>query len=447
MMEQARAVESGLLEQYEKSFRENPVLVAVGHALSKNPLADVAFVQAARPHTQFSFSVDLKTLPVTNQKKSGRCWIFAGLNLLRERIAKKYNLEQFELSQNYTAFWDKFEKINYFLESVIDLRERPADDRELSHILMTGVQDGGQWDMFVSLVEKYGVVPKAAMDETAQSNETATMNGVLRQGLTRCAARLRRMHAEGQSLAALQQEKERMLGEFYGMLCACFGEPPASFDFEYEDKDKKYGVVRGLTPQQFYQDYVGGDLGEYVSIIHAPTADKPFGRTYTVDYLGNVVGGRPIRYLNVPMDVLKQAVIAQMKAGESVWFGSDAGKFGSEEGIWDDSAYDYDGAFSMDLSVSKEEGLDLRWSAMNHAMTLTGVNLDETDAPTRWKIQNSWSDERGVKGYFVGSASWFERFVYQAVVRRKYLPEQQQALLSAEPIHLHPWDPMGTLAD
>lgn len=448
LMKQAKAITGNMLEQHGKNFHKNPLLVAMGHALSKNPLANVAFVQSARPQTQFCFSIDLQTLPVTNQKKSGRCWIFSGLNLLRERIAKKYNLEQFELSQNYTAFWDKFEKINYFLESIIDLRDRPADDRELTHILMTGVQDGGQWDMFVSLVEKYGVVPKAAMDETVQSSETATMNAVLRQGLTRCAASLRRMHAEGKDLCALQAEKERMLDSFYGMLCACFGEPPRSFDFEYVDKDKNYGAVRGLTPQQFYREHVGADLGEYASIIHAPTADKPFGRTYTVDYLGNVVGGRPIRYLNVPMQTLKAAVIAQLQAGESVWFGSDAGKFGdSEDGIWDDNAYDYAGAFAMDLSVSKEEGLDLRWSAMNHAMTITGVNLDETGAPTKWKIQNSWSDERGIKGYFVMSDSWFDRFVYQAVVRSHYLPAAEQEQLKAEPIHLHPWDPMGTLAD
>lgn len=447
-MEQAKAIQETMLEQYGRDYRANPVLTAVGHALSKNALENVAFVQAARPQTQFRFSLELETLPVTNQKKSGRCWIFAGLNLLRERIAKKYNLEQFELSQNYTAFWDKFEKINYFLESVIDLRDRPVDDRVLTHILTTGVQDGGQWDMFVSLVEKYGVVPKAAMDETAQSSNTATMNAVLRQGLTRCAALLRRMHAEGKGLAALQAEKERMLGEFYGMLCACFGEPPRSFDFEYVDKEKHYGIVRSLTPQQFYQDYLGGDLGEYVSVIHAPTGDKPFGRTYTVDYLGNVVGGRPIRYLNVPVELLKEAVIAQLKAGETVWFGSDAGKFGdSEEGTWDDCAYDYAGAFAMDLSVSKEDGLDLRWSAMNHAMTITGVNLDEAGAPTKWKIQNSWSDDRGNKGYFVMSDSWFNRFVYQAVVRKEYLPAAQQELLGMEPVHLHPWDPMGTLAD
>lgn len=446
-MEQAKGITDSMLGQYGKLYGENPVLRAVGHALSKNLLANVAFVQAARPKTQCFFSVDLHTLPVTNQKKSGRCWIFAGLNLLRERIAQKYNLEQFELSQNYTAFWDKFEKINYLLESVIDLRGQPVDNRELTHILTTGVQDGGQWDMFVSLVEKYGVVPKSAMDETVQSSETATMNAVIRQGITRCAAKLRRMHAEGKMLPELQAEKEKMLGEFYGMLCACFGEPPQSFDFEYEDKDKKHGAIRGLTPLQFYRDYVGGGLTDYVSLIHAPTADKPFGRTYTVDYLGNVIGGQPIRYLNVPMPEFKSAVIAQLKAGESVWFGSDAGKFGSEEGIWDDNAYDYAGAFTMDLTVTKEEGLDLRWSAMNHAMTLTGVDLDEKDSPLKWKIQNSWSDERGIKGYFVGSDSWFDRFVYQAVVHKKHLTAAQLQQLQAEPIHLHPWDPMGTLAD
>lgn len=447
-IEQARAVSGEMLAGYEKKYAENRLLQVMTHALTKNSLENIAHVQSARRDTPFYFSVNLETLPVTNQKKSGRCWLFAGLNVLRERIAKQYRLEKFELSQNYTAFWDKFEKINYFLETVIELADRPIDDRVLAHVLQTGVQDGGQWDMFVSLVEKYGVVPKNAMDETYQSSDTGKMNDMIRQALTHDTAKLRRMFAQNADRAALATEKQKMLQELYGFLCACFGEPPKTFDFEYEDKDHHYGVVRGLTPVQFYRDYAGGDLDEFVSLINAPTQDKPYHHTYTVDYLGNVVGGRPILYLNVEMEALKNAAVAQLQGGEVVWFGSDVGKYGDrDEGIWDDRAYDYDGAFDIDFSASKEDGLDLRWSAMNHAMVITGVHLDEAGRPVRWKIENSWSDEHASKGYYTMSDTWFSRFVYQAVIRKKYLSRALLDELSLEPIHLHPWDPMGSLAE
>lgn len=436
------------LDDFQKVYDQSPVLRAMSNALTENAVSDVVSVHGSRSADQFHFSVEIPTLPAANQKSSGRCWIFAGLNVLREKIAKKYDLEEFELSQNYVAFWDKFEKINYMLESIIDLADRSTDDRVLCWVLQTGIQDGGQWDMLVNVIQKYGLVPKSAMEETFQSSNTGRMNHLINRRMSIYASVIQKRYREGASHEELERVKEQMLQEMYGFLCANFGVPPKSFDFEYTNKDKAYGIVRNLTPLQFLHEYVEGALDEYVSIINAPTQDKPFHRTYTVDYLGNVVGGRDVLYLNLEMDSLKELIVKQLQNQEVVWFGSDVSYEGNRKnGIWDDQAFDYDTAFGMSFDLTKEEGLEYWRSAMNHAMVITGVNLDENGKPNRWKIENSWGDENGHKGYYLMSDTWFDHYVYQAVINKKYLTSQQMEELAQEPQHLNPWDPMGSLAD
>jgi len=415
-------------------------------ALSKTDLKDAIFVSPAAFAMQQKFSIDLPTLPVTNQQKTGRCWLFSAANVLRERIAARLNLAQFELSQSYLAFWDKFERCNYFLESIIETASLPADDRTVAFILTTGVHDGGQWDMFANIVRKYGVVPKDAFGETYQSSNSRSMNSVLNRSMKVCAAKLRRMIAEGASETAVQAEKAAMLDKAYGFLCSCYTEPPKRFDFEYVDKDRKYHIEKGCTPQSFCEKYVGDLLDQTVSIIHAPTADKPYHKTFTIRMLGNVVDGGIVKHLNLPMDEFKQAIIRQLQAGKVVWFGSDVGKHGDREaGVWDDQSYNAELFTGLDLTLSKEDSLNYWFAAMNHAMVITGVNLDE-GRPTRWKIENSWGAERGDKGYYVCSDTWFDQYVFQAAVEKEYLGDLA-GLAAQEPIVLEPWDPMGTLAD
>ena len=416
-------------------------------ALSKSDLSAVAYVPQKGFAMKQKFSVEIPTLEVTNQQASGRCWLFAATNVLRERIAKELNLEKFELSQSYLAFWDKFERANYFLESILETANLPADDRTVSFVLATGVHDGGQWDMFANIVEKYGVVPKDVYNETYQSCHTNSMNHYLNRNLKICAAKLRAMVAEGSPETEIQAAKSEMLGRVYGFLCSCYTEPPRTFDFEYVDKDKNYHIEKGMTPASFCEKYVGDLLKKTVSVIHAPTKDKPYHKTYTIRMLGNVVGGREVRHLNLTMDEFKAAVIAQMQAGKVVWFGSDVGKFGErEKGVWDDQSFDAALLTGLDMEISKADALDYGFSAMNHAMVLTGVNLDEAGKPTRWKIENSWGDKNGEKGYYVCSDSWFDQYVFQAAVEREYLGGLAD-LAAQEPIVLEPWDPMGTLAD
>ena len=411
-------VSLSLIEKFRDQTENSAFDRAMMNALTKHNVKDVAFTNRGLEEAQFAFSVNVPTMEVTNQKQSGRCWIFAALNLFREEIAEKCNIEKFELSQNYIAFWDKFEKINFFYESMIELADRPL---------------------------KYGLVPKAAMQETFQSSHTRDMNRLINTLLRKGALDLRKAYSEGSDV---MQVKEKYLLDAYRLLTMCFGVPPKSFDFEYTDKDDAYHIDRGLTPIEFAGKYTSLNLrSDYVGIINSPTEDKPFYQQITIDYLGNVAGAPPVTYLNLPMEEIKDLIVRQLQDGKPVWFGSDVGSMGERSmGIWSDKIYDFDGTLGIDFSMTKEERLNIRESAMNHAMVITGVNLDENGVPNRWKIENSWSDQNGEKGYYVMNAGWFDKFVYQAVIEKSYLDEKQLEALQTEPMHFMPWDPMGTLA-
>ena len=435
------------LEAWSKAYQVDNERQLATMSLSRNKLSEVANRTVGEMKMRHKFSLEIKTLPVTNQKHSGRCWLFAATNVLRERIAKDLDLENFELSQTYLAFWDKFERCNYFLTAMLDTASLPTDDRTVSFILQTGVHDGGQWDMCANIIEKYGVVPKDVYDETYQSENTADMNRLLNRNLKICACKLRQMVKDGVDEPIIYRRKSEMLGKIYGFLCSCYGEPPRSFDFEYVDKKGLYHVERKLTPMDFAEKYALPVIRSTVSIIHAPTDDKPFHQTYTIRFLGNVVGGKPVTHLNLTMDEFKAAILRQLRDGKVVWFGSDVGHYGNrDKGIWDDQSYGDELLSGLDLQMAKEDALNYGLSAMNHAMVLTGVSLDGEGKPVRWKIENSWGDEHGKKGYYICSDSWFDEYVFQAAVESQYLGEVEQ-FASLPPKELAPWDPMGTLAD
>ncbi len=445
-LDQRAAITPELLAACRDRFAQHPGQRTLANAVRKNGIAAVALNQDRVWSMQHTFSHMVKGGPITNQKQSGRCWMFAGLNTLRIPVMQKLGLEEFELSQAYQMFWDKFEKANYFLESILETLAEPLDGRLVAWLLSAPLNDGGQWDMFVNLVEKYGVVPKWIMPESFHSSQSRGMNSLLTAKLREDAARLRGLYTGGAGRDALRQEKERMLSEFYVALVTFLGEPPERFDFEYRDKDQEFHREQGLTPLEFFRRHVSMDLREYVSVINAPTADKPYGRTFTVKYLGNVKGGRNVLYLNVEPEVLRQAARAQLVDGEAVWFGCDVGKMQDREGgMMAADLYDYRSVVGMPLEMTKAERLDYGESLMTHAMVFTGVNIVD-GKPNRWRVENSWGTENGQKGYFVMDDDWFDAYMYQVVVRRSYLPSELQAALSQTPIELQPWDPMGSLA-
>jgi bleomycin hydrolase len=375
--------------------------------------------------------------------------MFAALNTMRHDMQQKFNLpDNFELSQAYQFFWDKFEKSNYFYQNVIKTAKKPTDSRKVSWLMNEPQNDGGQWDMLCALISKYGVMPKAAMPESFNSSNSRGIDEVLNNKLRHDAVILRKMINEDHANEeAIDETRRKMLNENYRMLAYTFGEPVSHFDFEYRTKkDNEFHRDTNLTPQEFFKKYVGWNLDDYISIIQAPTADKKYHQTYTIDMLGNVVGGREIKHLNLPMDEFKQLAIEQLKNGESVWFGSDVIKYSETKlGIMALNTYDYDKLFDVDLEMTKAEALDYGESMMDHAMVITGVDLVD-GKPTKWKVENSWGNKVGHKGYFVMSDDWMDKYCYQVVINKKYLSEDLKRDYAKTPVVLKPWDPMGTLA-
>ena len=431
------------LEQELQRYQKDNKNKVVRHAMSKTPLSTVVRSQDEIENVNFDFEINVKTLSAANQKASGRCWIFAATNVLREKIANDLNLGEFELSQSYVAFYDRLEKCNYVLETIIELLDKDYDDRTLTFVLQSGIGDGGQWDMFVNVVNKYGLCPKHVFPETATSSGTRDTNLLINFNLRKFASDAKEL----KDIKKVRALKDEVLNRIYFLLIDAYGVPPKSFNFEYTDKDGNYHVETGLTPLSFKEKYVGDSLNDYVSLINAPTKDKPFNKSYTVKYLGNVVGGKIVTHLNLEMERLKELIIAQLKDNRIVWFGSDVGFYGDREaGIWDDRIFDYSSAVDLDFKMNKGEALDYRASAMNHAMCITGVAF-KNGKPHKWKIENSWGTANGNSGYYYMSSSWFDHFVYQAVVDKKYLSEEELKAYNAKPIELKPWDPMGSLAD
>lgn len=436
-----------MLKKYSAGFNGDRANRAVRDAVMTCGLNKSCLNHDARRNTTHSFSLTLEQGSVTNQKASGRCWLFAAMNVMRARIIKKLNLKDFELSQNYMLFWDKLEKANWFFENILDTTEEPTGSRLLDFLLRDPVGDGGQWDMMANLVKKYGVVPKGAMPESAVSSATREMDRLLTELLRTDAVTLRKMAAEGKDRQALEAEKERMLGDVYRILVICLGEPPRTVDLEVRDKDNNFISDRGLTPQEFFKKYVDMDLSDYISLINAPTADKPFYHRFTVKMLGNVKEGAPVCYINLPIEELKAAAIAQMKDGEPVWFGCDVGPYSEREtGTLDIDNYDYENNLGVKLNMTKAERLDYCQSMMTHAMVFEGVNLDGEGRPNRWRVENSWGEDAGKKGYYVMSDAWFDEYMYQVVVNKKYLTADELKVIDTPVIELAPWDPMGSLA-
>lgn len=434
-------------KRFLASFDSDPKNRLALNAVTQNGIAAVALSRKEVDRINYTFSNLIESPEATNQEASGRCWLFSGLSLLSLEAMKKLKVQTFELSEVYQMFWDKLEKANYFLESIIETRDEPLDERTILFLLSDPLPDGGQWDMFVNLVEKYGVVPKSFMPETISSSDSDSMNTLLVSKLREYAKSLRDMHAQGSSVEELRKSKCELLEEFYRMLAIHLGKPPFNFYWEWRDKVNVFHRDGNMTPREFYKKYVDVDLDDLVCLINAPTKDKPYNKAYTVKYLGNVIGGRQVRYLSVDIETLKKAAVEMIKDNHAVWFGCDVGQMlETEMGAMDLNVYDYDLVYGAEFKLDKAGRLEYRNSEMTHAMVLTGVDLDETGKPRKWRVENSWGAKIGDKGYMCMMDEWFDEYLFEITVRRKYLSPELLSVLSTEPVVLPPWDPMGTLA-
>ena len=432
------------LELLRKEFAANPAYRLAQNAVTRVAVDDVAINREIVNSTDHSQSVLLDDWKVTNQEHSGRCWLFAGLNLLRVGAMKKMGLKEFEFSQNYMMFWDKIERANYFLEAIIETADRDIDDRTVAYLLESVADDGGQWNMFVAVVDKHGLVPKAVMPETQSSSNTGRMNSVLRNLLRQGAKSVREASARGADAA--RAEKAEVLRVIYRVLCIHLGTPPERFDWQWTDKDREFHRDGVLTPKEFAARYVDLPIDDYVCLVHDPRASSPAGRTFTVQYLGNVLGAPPVKYLNVGVSVIKDIAARALQGGEPVWFGCDVAKMMSNEyGVWDANLYDLPAVYGADFTLGKADRLVFHETLMTHAMLFTGVDLLD-GAPRRWRVENSWGSERGKDGFYTMNDSWFDEYVFEIAARRSALPEELQQAVDADPIVLPAWDPMGSLA-
>ncbi len=424
--------------------------VVAKNAVTSQGIEKVSRVPEAVARVTSVFDIEVKQGERTNQKHSGRCWLFAALNVLRAHAIKNLNLDNFEFSQAYLLFYDKLEKTNWFLWNIIDTLDEPLDGRLMSFLLADPVSDGGQWDMFKALVTKYGAVPKEAMPETACSESTRDLNCYLSRYLRFCAMKLRMAHGDGANGSRLDEMRREMLSNAQRLLTTCLGCPPQEFEVRLKDKDQKLVLAGRFTPKGFLKRIIELNLDDYVSIVTAPTSDKPFNNVYTVSRLGNVVEAHGVRYLNLVPTELKRLAIAQLKDGLPVWFGCDvAQSFLDDDGVLGVDTMDIDGLFGFPIisEFNKADRLNYRESAMTHAMVFVGVNLDASGGSSLWKVENSWGKEHGKNGFDFMSDTWFDEYVYQIVVDKKYLtPEQRAVFEMGAVIELAPWDPLGALA-
>tara|TARA_Y100000588_G_scaffold262433_2_gene277080 strand:- start:556 stop:1962 length:1407 start_codon:yes stop_codon:yes gene_type:complete len=428
-------------------FHAEPRNLLAQNAVTRAAIDDIAVNREVVTSTDHTFSHLLDKWAVTDQKQSGRCWLFAGMNLFRVGAMEKMGFKDFEFSQTYLFFWDKFERANYFLEAMIETSGRPIDDRVVAWLLDHPVDDGGQWNMFASLVDKYGLAPKAVMPETVSSERTMPMNRHLTQRLREGARDIRDLAQQGAAVEALRTAKTSTLEDIFRILSIHLGTPPEQFDWQWTDQDGVFQRDGELVPQAFAKKYVNIPFDDYVCLVNDPRPGSPYGRTFTVEYLGNVVGGEDVRYLNVEIDLMKElAMNSIVDRGEPVWMGCDVGKMMERGlGIWDAQMFDYGSLYGVEFGLNRAERLRYHQTYMTHAMLFTGVDVVE-GAARRWRVENSWGDKNGRKGFYVMNDSWFDEYMFEIAVRRADLPTDLQNALELEPIVLPPWDPMGALA-
>lgn len=444
MAEGMKPLEDTRLDAIREEFGSNPINRIAMNAVVESGVDAVAR-NANRARTlSRRFSITVDNGKVTNQRRSGRCWLFSSLNVARNIAKKNLGVKEFEFSQSYAMFFDKFERVNYFIRDVASLvaAGEAEDSRLMQHLLHDVMGDGGQWTMAMNIYRKYGAVPKDVFPESASSKATATMNTNLRTMLHRGVARL----YAGEDA---QQVIDDCVSSAYRMLCIHLGEPPKSFDWEYTDDEGNFHREGKMTPQEFWGEYVGTVLDEYVCLVDDPRADHPKGRRIAIEHLGNVVGGTETAYLNVPVEFMKQCARTILEEQHiPVWFGADCHPMmDRKEGAWATDLFEYDRVYSVDFDMDKETRVRFADSQMNHAMAFVGVDVaDDGQTTRRWRVENSWGDEIADKGYFTMEDAWFDEFVYEVAVPKSMLPEEYVKALDEPAIKLPAWDPMGALA-
>ena len=441
----SKGVTKAQIEEFRKSFDSDPSATVAQNAVSNADLSTLALRRDLVQDMDFSFSTKLDDWNATNQRRSGRCWLFATLNLFRVGAMKKMNLKKFEFSQAHIHFWDKLERANHFLEAILETSDRPVDDRTIHFLLSDPIGDGGQWNMATNLIRKHGLVPMSAYPESHSSSSTGSMNTVLKDILRTTASEIRRILDDGGSNNEARRHKEGRMKEIWRVLCIHLGTPPEKFDWQWRDKDNEFHRKGTMTPLEFVDEYVEVDWEEYICIVNDPRNE--YYRTYTVDFLQNVAGGPPVVYLNVPSNEMKDITQRLLENGTPVWMGCDVGKnMARKRGLWDAELYDLKGLYGIQFGMEKADRLRFGQTMMTHAMLFTGVDVVD-GKPRRWRVENSWgSEDSGEKGFYTMNDNWYDEHMFEIAAHKDYLTDEMKSGLKGDPIVLPAWDPMGSLA-
>lgn len=396
----------------------------------------------------FQWEIELPQYSIGNQGATGRCWIYAALHMIYPFFIKKHQLRNIQLSQNYIAFYDLLEKANYFLEIVLETLNESTDSQLLNLKLMHPIQDAGQWFFFQNIIEKYGIVTQEAMPDTMHSQNTSEIIAVLADLLREAACIIRSKYKQSAGKEELRKIKEERLNVIYWLLALCLGEPPERFDMNLELNDGSFMKEEGITPKDFYEKYFYENYNtDYYMLVNIPAENKSYFENYKVSYQGNVWEANDSPYLNVPMACLKELVRKQVKDGMPVWFGCDSRVYADREnGIYSIENFELQKLGFKNKMLNKEENLQYGLSDLTHAMVIKGFSCNQRGNPEKWLIENSYGEEVGQKGCFSMSDQWFDLFVYEAVIHKKYIDSALRACYEKESIILPPWDILGNLA-
>ena len=430
-------IDAAMMESIRTGYKGSAAERAVKNALATTSISTLATNGDNLAMCDTHFSHQVKTKGITDQRSSGRCWLFTGLNVLRAKMITKHELKEFEFSQNYLSFYDLLEKSNLFLQGIIDTRNLPLDDRKVEWLLKSPIGDGGQFTGVSNLITKYGAVPKSAMPETYQSNNTRDMRMILSLKLREYALTLR-----SAKKAELQSLKTTMLTEIYGILVKCLGVPPTEFEWSrYNSKDELVST-KVYTPKSFYEEFVGEDLeSNYVMIMNDPT--REYGKVYEIDYDRHVYDGENWLYITLPIERVKEIAIASIKDNTAMYFSCDVGKFfDRKKGVLDIANLDYESLFDTTLPMDKRQRVSTFASGSSHAMTLIAVDIDNNGRTTKWMVENSWGPTSGYKGNVIMTDEWFNEYMFRLVAERKYVPADVLKMLDQKPVLLPAWDPM-----
>ena len=435
--EKEGGIDAKMMEQLRRGYTASPEQKAIKNALATTAINVLATNSENLAMCDTRFSHRVKTSGITDQKSSGRCWLFTGLNVLRAKMINKYNLGGMEFSQNYCSFHDLLEKSNLFLQAIIDTRDLPLSDRKVDWLLHNPIGDGGQFTGVSNLVMKYGIVPKEVMPETYQSNNTRHMRTILSQKLREYALVLRA--ADKKSLAT---KKVEMLTEVYRILVECLGVPPTEFEWTLRDKSGKVVSTEKYTPKSFYDKFIGEDLeGNYIMVMNDPS--REYGKVYEIEYDRHVYDGENWLYINLPIERIKEMAIASIKDNTAMYFSCDVGKFlNRDKGTLDLANFDYASLFRTSFPMNKRERIQTYASGSSHAMTLIAVDLNNEGKPRKWMVENSWGAKSGYKGNLIMTDEWFNEYMFRLVVERKYVPQDILDMLNQKPTLLPAWDPM-----